>query len=114
MAKSWRLHRIVSKVLGGDAIVVGDLSELAVRLWYQGISSSRYVEGARIALMTWGERPRIRSACPGMYDYGKKLDLQHDKITPLLKEAFVLSKSVPVSQITNHIQQQIKRKNEVE
>jgi hypothetical protein len=64
--------------------------------------------------MTWGERPRIRSVCPGMYDYSKKLDLQHDKITPLLKETFVLSKSVPVSQIPEHIQQQIKRKSEVE
>jgi hypothetical protein len=61
-----------------------------------------------------GNDQEFREFAPGIYDYCKKLDLQPDKITPLLKEIFVLSKSVPVSQIPEYIQQQISRKSEVE
>jgi hypothetical protein len=104
----------VSKIIsewkvGLDYPIADELRELVIGLRKQGISASRYAEGARIAsyLIKLGVRDEeFHQFISEIYDSCKKKDLQPDKVAYLLKQLLELSQSVPLAQIPEYIEQQ--------
>jgi hypothetical protein len=95
--------------MGLDYPIADELRELVVWLRKQGISASRYAEGARIAsyLVKLGVNDEeFHQFISGIYERCKKMDLQPEKITYLLKQLLDLSESVPLAQIPEFIEQQ--------
>jgi hypothetical protein len=106
----------VSKVIsewkiGLDYPIADELRELVVGLRKQGISASRYAEGARIAtyLINLGVNDEeFDQFISRIYESCKKMDLQPDSVANLLKQLLELCKSVPLApaHVPEYIEQQ--------
>ncbi|MGC2571112.1 MAG: hypothetical protein WA364_06330, partial [Candidatus Nitrosopolaris sp.] len=104
----------VSKIIkewktGLDYPSANELRELVLALRKQGISASRYAQGARIAsyLVEMGvDEDEIRQFVSGIYESCKKMALEPDKVGYLLKLLLDIPESVPPMQFEEYIELQ--------
>jgi hypothetical protein len=103
--------------LGLDQTSADELREFAVSLKRLRITAPVCAEGARIASMLTSsgiDKNDLDLFISGTYGQCIKLGLQPERIVHDLKQFLNLSESVPWEQISNHIQQQLARKQQLE